>query len=268
MQLSQSSYYQLAPGSTYGRTDIGTSHKSNEDNFLIDTEIGLLVIGDGMGGHDGGEIASANTLLGIRDFLRDHQGTPELVSTSDQDATWSDQIRPTVMVLYDAVASVNTSLYEKNQARHYADGRGMGTTLTGLWHEPAQHSLIAFHVGDSRLYRYRNGDLCVLTRDHTLYQQAIEEGQIDNVPARNLLLQAVGPTQSVKPDIHSHLYNSGDLFLLCTDGLYGAAPHEILKQILQRTSLNGLEQTCADLISAAKEYGSTDNITALILQCK
>lgn len=267
MQLSPSSYHQLVTGSTFGLTDVGTLHQSNEDNFLIDTEIALLVIGDGMGGHDGGEIASATTLLGIRDFIRDRQSQADLFNSGDQDATWSDQMRPAVMILYDAVASVNTGLYEKNQARHYADGRGMGTTLTGLWHDPAQHTLIAFHVGDSRLYRYRNGELCILTRDHTLYQQAIEQGQIDNVPARNLLLQAVGPTRSVKPDIHSHLYQSGDLFLLCTDGLHGAAPHEILKQILQQTSLNGLEQTCADLISAAKLYGSTDNITALLLQC-
>ena len=269
MQVSLSVYHQLVPGSAFGMTDVGTVRISNEDNFLIDVETSMVAIGDGMGGHDGGEIASTNALLGMADYMRAHLTKEHSNQTlhTDPDATWSDQSMSQILALYDAVESVNNSLYEKNQAGYYADGSGIGTTLTGLWHDSKQHLLISFHVGDSRLYRYRDNELSILTRDHTLYQQAIENGQIDNLPSRNLLLQAIGPNASVAPDIQSHKYQSGDLFLLCTDGLHGAAPHELLTQSLSRADSLGLEQTCATLIELAKQHGSRDNITALLLQC-
>lgn len=271
-QLSPSLYHQLSLGQAYGVTDVGLVRKSNEDNFLIDEELGLVVIGDGMGGHEGGEIASANAIIALRDFIRsfvqerDANALP-IAAEHDPDATWSDETMPAVMTLFDAVEFANTQLYTQNLANHNGGGHGMGTTLTGIWQYLDKGLLVVFHVGDSRLYRCRAGELSILTRDQTLYQQAIEEGIVDNLPARNLLLQAIGPTVSVKPDVKSFAYQPGDLYLLCTDGLYGNTPHSAIEEIMRRTHAQNLEQSCLDLIELAKEHGSRDNITAILVIC-
>ena len=96
----------------------------------------------------------------------------------------------------------------------------MGTTLTGLWQFQKNGPLLVFHVGDSRLYRYRAGEFHQLTRDQTLYQQALEEGLTDNLPPRNMLLQAMGPYETVKPEVKPQPVQAGDLYMLCTDGLH------------------------------------------------
>lgn len=272
-QLSPSLYHRLSFGQAFGVTDTGLVRKSNEDNFLIDPELGLVIIGDGMGGHDGGEIASASALTSMRDFLekfvRDNAANqPSATPAYDPDATWSDATMPAVMAVFDAVEFANARLYTQNCANHYGEGRGMGTTLTGLWQYLNQGLLVVFHVGDSRLYRYRDGKLSKLTRDQTLLQQALDSGQAENLPPPNLLLQAIGPGASVKPVIRSHPYHPGDLYLLCTDGLHGAASDSAIAHILQQSAAHTLEQSCLDLIALAKQNGSRDNITALLLLCE
>ena len=272
-QLSPSLYHQLSLGPAFGATDVGLVRPSNEDNFLIDQELGLVVVGDGMGGHDGGEIASASAIIAVRDFIRSfihakESNTLPFEPSYDPDATWSDRMMPAVIALFDAVEFANTQLYEQNLANLKGDGRGMGTTLTGLWQYLDRGRLVVFHVGDSRLYRYREGKLSMLTRDQTLYQQAVDDGHVDNMPARNLLLQAIGPTATVKPDVRSHTYQAGDLYLLCSDGLYGEAPQAAIQEIMARTSADRLQQSCADLIDLAKQHGSRDNITAVLLMCQ
>jgi serine/threonine protein phosphatase PrpC len=271
-QLSPSTYHQLPLGVAFGATDVGLVRKSNEDNFLIDPEIGLIVVADGMGGHDGGEIASASAIIAVRDHIRafldaSHAAAPAALPEHDPDATWSDRTMPAVVTLFDAVELANTRLYAKNLADRYGEGSGMGTTLTGFWQYLDRGRLIVFHVGDSRLYRYRDGKLAMLTRDQTLYQQAIEAGQVDNLPSGNLLLQAIGPSAAIKPDVRSHIYQPGDLYLLCTDGLHGKVPHGEIEDIMKNTGTDRLQQSCADLIAAAKQHGSRDNITALLLLC-
>ena len=272
-QLSPSTYHQLSLGPAFGTTDVGLVRPSNEDNFLIDQELGLVIVGDGMGGHDGGEIASASAIVALRDFIgsfiraRESRALP-VEASYDPDATWSDKLMPAVMALFDAVEFANARLYQQNIANRKADGRGMGTTLTGLWQYLDRGRLVVFHVGDSRLYRYREGKLSMLTRDQTLYQQAVDEGHVVNLPARNLLLQAVGPTPTVKPEVRSHTYQAGDLYLLCSDGLHGEAPHAAIQEIMARTCADGLQQSCADLIDLAKRHGSRDNITAVLLMCQ
>lgn len=271
-QLSPSLYHQLALGPAYGITDVGLVRKSNEDNFLIDQELGLVVVGDGMGGHHGGEIASFEAIVALRSFIQSSRvetasNAPYRLEVDDPDATWSDEIMPAVITLFDAVEFANAQIYARNLANNQTDGQGMGTTLTGLWHCPDKNLLTVFHVGDSRLYRYRANELNILTRDQTLYQQAIEDGMIENLPARNLLLQAIGPTESIKPEVRSHSYQSGDLYLLCSDGLYGKTPHSVIEEIMRNTHAQNLEESCENLISLAKANGSTDNITAVLLIC-
>jgi protein phosphatase len=265
-------------------TDVGPVRSTNEDNFLIDEELGLVIIGDGMGGHDAGEIASAEAIMAIRDFVKkslaivddDNDDTipcggmlhlRPLPMSADSDATWSDETMPAVITLFDAVEFANDRLFSQNHAGKRLEGRGMGTTLTGFWNPFDNGPLVVFHVGDSRLYRYRPGDLALLTRDQTLYQQALESGAIDNLPARNLLLQAVGPDPSVKPAIQSHGVVPGDLLMLCTDGLHGSVPHAEIQTVLAGANSDNLQQSCAQLIARAKEYGGRDNITVVLTKC-
>ena len=225
-------------------------------------------------------MASKEALVAIRDFIQkvipfDQKDSDEPTTFSpahdasfyDPDATWSDDTMPAIMTLFDAVEFANSLLYAQNLANSNGEGHGMGTTLTGLWQFQKNGPLLAFHVGDSRLYRYRAGELSQLTRDQTLYQQALEEGLLDNLPPRNMLLQAMGPYESVKPEVKPHQVQAGDLFMLCTDGLHGSVPHGMMAELMGKTSAINLEQTCTELISLAKDHGSRDNITVMILAC-
>lgn len=119
--------------------------------------------------------------------------------------------------------------------------------------------MIFVHVGDSRLYRYRSGALIQLTRDQTLYQQALDKGAIENLPPRNVLLQEVGPTSVVNPEIRALRVECNDLLMLCSDGLHGSVPHGQIEQALTAATESMRVQTCSRLIEPAKEYGSRDN---------
>lgn len=288
--LSPSRPHRLPLAVAYGATDIGPVRSSNEDNFLIDETLGLAMVADGMGGHEAGEVASAAALTALRDYLRLHgapwlgaaagghggagdsqgDGAADTVpgpSALDPDATWSDPTMGAVGLIHDAIDSANHSLYRENVARGNADGGGMGTTLTGVWRPSAEAPLVLFQVGDSRLYRQRDGVLEQLTRDQTLYQQALDAGMIENLPARNLLLQAMGPSALLAPEVRSLLLQPGDVLMLCSDGLHGSVPHGEIAAALADTRAATLAPVCARLIALAKEYGGRDNITVLVLLC-
>ena len=268
--LSPSCLHQLPLMVAYGATDIGTVRTSNEDNFLIDARIGLAMVADGMGGHAAGEVASAGALTAIRDYLAAHGNLHRGggFEAADPDATWSDPAMRGVGLLHDAIEFANRSLYQRNVDNDCDDGGGMGTTLTGIWRAPGQAPLILFHVGDSRLYRLRAGQLDQLTRDHTMYQQALDAGLIDNLPPRNMLLQAIGPSPSVAPEVRSQVVQPGDLLMLCSDGLHGSVPHGEMEQAMALATPDTLAALCAALIERAKECGGRDNITILIALCQ
>jgi len=264
-QLTPSIYHRLAFGSAYGLTDVGLVRQSNEDNFLIDPLLRLVAVADGMGGHDGGEIAACLALETLRDALA--VADPKKSSPGDAfdpDATWQDEHMPAIVAVHEAVDAANARVYGANVQSGLGDGGGMGTTLTGFWQSLPDGPLVVFHVGDSRLYRYRDGELAVLTRDQTMYQQALEAGVSGDFPPRNLLLQAIGPTATVAPDVKACAPHPGDLYLLCSDGLYGNTPHAAIEQVLAGAHAQSLEDCCADLIALAKTHGSRDNITAVL----
>ena len=270
--LSPPRTHRLPAMQVFGATDIGTVRRGNEDNFLLDEEQGLAMVADGMGGHAAGEVASAGVLTELRDYLSRH--APALPAAGadadgaiDPDATWSDPAAGAVRLLHAAVAHANARLYEQNCARNRLEGDGMGTTLTGFWRGSSSAPLVAFHVGDSRLYRLRAGVLEQLTRDQTLYQQALESGMLDKLPARNLLLQAVGPSPAVTPEVRSHLVLPGDVLMLCSDGLHGSVPHGDIESALAMATPDTLGQVCGRLIEMAKVYGGRDNITVVVALC-
>jgi serine/threonine protein phosphatase PrpC len=255
-----------------GATDVGPVRRDNEDNFLLDEALGLAMVADGMGGHAAGEVASAGALSALRDYLARHASALPSAGTdatlfADPDATWPDPAGGAVRLLHAAVAHVNAQLYGENRARGRADGGGMGTTLTGFWHPPGAVQLVMFHVGDSRLYRLRGGVLEQLSRDQTLYQQALEAGLFDALPARNVLLQAVGPSPSIVPEVRAHLLLPGDVLMLCSDGLHGSVPHGEIEAALAGAGGGALDSACMGLIDMACRYGGRDNITVVIAAC-
>lgn len=266
--LSPSIYHRLSYGSAFGLSDVGLVRKSNQDNFMIDTALGLVAVADGMGGQEGGEIASFTALEALRAGVvqamddRDAASEPD---APDPDATWQDPNGTAVLAIYKAVELANASVYAANVGNERTGGGGMGTTLTGFWRGHDGGPLLVFHVGDSRLYRLRDGELHVLTRDQTLYQQALEAGASDSLPARNLLLQAIGPLDAISPDVSACDCMPGDLLLLCSDGLHGDVPHAAIAGALRRADAQSLDQCCETLVELAKTHGSRDNITALLV---
>nr|WP_314577964.1 protein phosphatase 2C domain-containing protein [uncultured Pseudomonas sp.] len=249
----------------FGHSDKGRVRQHNEDHFLLDSALELLAVADGMGGHEAGALASALALETLRDCLASAITQISCV-TSDPDATCQVPAMQAVGVLYAALECVNAGLYAENVARRMSEGSGMGTTLTGVWRPEAGGPLLMFHVGDSRLYRFRSGDLEQLTRDQTWYQQALDAGHFDRLPARNVLLQAIGPSQQVDPEIRVHPVQAGDLLMLCSDGLHGSVPHHEMAQLLHRVSDDNLGATSDRLIQLAAEYGSRDNATVVLVK--
>ena len=244
-----------------GLSETGPIRRHNEDRFLVDTALGLAAVADGMGGHRAGAQASTDTLAALQAALA-APGNDD-VAPQDPDATAVDARWRHIIRLQQAITQANAALYRRNRAHGRADGQGMGTTLTGWQWLPALAAIVQFHVGDSRLYRYRDGVLCQLTRDHTAYQLALESAAVGALPPQNLLLQAVGPAPSVTPDIALHAVYAGDLLLLCSDGLHGWVPHAELQQALDDAG-SDLDAACAHLVALAKLHSSRDNITAVL----
>jgi len=249
----------------FGHSDTGPVREHNEDHFVLDARLELLAVADGMGGHEAGALASAMAIDTLRDCLA-REIAQARATSSDPDATCQVPSMQAVGVLYDALEAVNARLYAQNTARRMSEGNGMGTTLTGVWRPHADGPLLTFHVGDSRLYRYRSGELEQLSRDQTWYQQALDAGHFDRLPARNLLLQAIGPSQRVEPEIRVQPVQSQDLLMLCSDGIHGSVPHHEIAQLLHRAGRYNLEATSQRLIQLATEYGSRDNATVVLVK--
>jgi protein phosphatase len=249
----------------HGLSDTGDVRPHNEDGFLIDRALGLAVVADGMGGHMAGEVASAGALAALHAYLAGLPGDAGADAAADPDATAINQRWRHTAALLHAVERANSVLYAENRERGHADGSGMGCTLTGIQTVPGMDAFVSFHVGDSRLYRHRDGVLTQLTRDQTAYQLALESGAPGALPPQNLLLQAVGPAAVVTPDIALHEVQKEDVLLLCSDGLHGWVPHAELEQLLGQTSMP-LAALCGELIALAKRHSSRDNITALLLR--
>ncbi len=237
--------------SAYGKTDTGLLRSNNEDSFFVDEQLGLFIVADGMGGHAAGEVASSMAIDVVRERLEpllDDQRSVEEVS----------------LVLTNAVSHANRSITQA--ATENSRWAGMGTTLTILLFHSEQ-ALLA-HVGDSRLYRWRNATLEQLSDDHSLIAEQLRRGIINKLDAetsnlRNVLLQAVGISEEL--DICRKVLpsESGDTFLLCSDGLTGMLADQQISAILGNNDLP--QQACEQLITAALAAGGKDNVTAVLV---
>ncbi|MBF0368600.1 MAG: serine/threonine-protein phosphatase [Magnetococcales bacterium] len=257
-----------------GCSDVGLVRTLNEDSFRIDEELGLLVVADGMGGHDAGEVASAQVIDSIQESLNTFiaekkdppaaRNQPAECDDDDEEPTLDDIPNPLVDTVSAAVNRANSSINNANWEKGYPEGMGMGTTVVGLWFPEFSETQVVFHVGDSRFYLYRQKRLLQVTQDHSMYQQWINFGGKGRPPAQNILLQAMGPAQKVRPDVRFQDLLKGDVVLLCSDGLSGMIDDKKIGEILSKVTADNLDASIDLLIKAAREAGGKDNITAIL----
>jgi PPM family protein phosphatase len=256
---------------TYGLSDVGRERSLNEDYFCIDEGLGLLIVADGMGGHAAGEIASRQAAETFYAFLKQAHGSSLLDSTEhdlelDADRTLEDLPHPSLDIIKAAAQRANTVLCTANQEKGWPTGQGMGTTIVGLWAQHAATESVVFNIGDSRLYLYRNQNLVRLTTDHSLYQLWLDSGQTGQAPPLNQLTRALGMSPHVSVDSHLYTFNSGDIVLLCSDGLSTMVPDTLIEETLcemvrARASMDSMGER---LVAMSNERGGSDNITVVL----
>ena len=242
----------------HGATDPGCVRANNEDNFAIDDELGLLVVADGMGGHNSGEVARELATTTIRDFARQMLAGGKNKVPEGGDASLS----PAGRQLEYFVKSANTMIYEKGRA--FPKDAGMGTTVVAALMEPK--SLTVAHVGDSRLYLWRRGELMLLTEDHSLVGDQVRRGLITPEQAsrsslQNILTRALGAEQDVKVDVADHPLVKGDVILLASDGLTKMVSDADIARTV--AAEGGPRRIVEALIAKAREAGGVDNITVV-----
>ncbi|MCW8956875.1 MAG: Stp1/IreP family PP2C-type Ser/Thr phosphatase [Gammaproteobacteria bacterium] len=242
-----------------GLTDQGKVRDHNEDSIGSNPGLGLAVLADGMGGHKGGEVASAlavDTILkSLKNSLNDLEpgGVDDSTGYSLESMAIEHAIKDANQVIYTA-ASKNSN-YE-----------GMGTTVVVLLFY--DNRLTIAHVGDSRLYRMRGNNLEQLTRDHTLIQELVDRGFYSEDDAqqsmnKNLVTRAVGVNPEVEVDLMEDMGLPQDIYLLCSDGLTDMIDDRLIEDIILNYKTN-LERIAKELIKQANEHGGKDNISALL----
>lgn len=231
----------------FGITDLGCSRPSNEDSFVLEPELGLFIVADGMGGAQAGEKASSIAVETMVGCVRD--ATP--VRSEE--------------VLAEAVRAANTRILELAAAN--PEFRGMGTTVVAVLLEPPGAHVLS--VGDSRVYLLRGGALERVTVDQTWVNEigrtlGLTEEQIHSHPFRNVLTMAVGSRESIEMRAYELQLEPGDLLLLCSDGLHGQVTDPELAETLRADG--SLADKAAGLVNKARAAGGPDNITAVLVE--
>ena len=246
----------------WAATDVGRKRSQNEDNFLIDKNLNLFVVADGMGGHASGEVASAIAVHTIRDVVFAERDL--LTSHAEIDSTAQMEL---CTLLEYAVHHASAQIFRK--AQQEPEKRGMGTTVVALL-IIGQRGFIAY-VGDSRIYLSRNGVIYPLTEDHSLMNELIRSGKVraDEFAVspyanfKNAMTRAVGVYEHVEVDILDFEILPGDAFLLCSDGLYDYLDDA---EITSNLALTNIEDIPGRFIDLANSRGGKDNVTALVVQ--
>lgn len=243
-----------------GRTDAGMVRSHNEDAVFISRNAGLVVLADGMGGYNAGEVAAgmATTFLGAELEKAFGDRAPSRLDGGGKLYAHA--------MLEEEIARANSAIYQAAQSQpKYA---GMGTTLvTAVFYD---NSVTVAHIGDSRLYRLRDNDLQLMTRDHSLLQEQMDSGMITADEARqsnnrNLVTRALGVDPSVLPEIRDYDTLPGDIYLLCSDGLNDMVEEKDIATTLQALSSN-LDLAANQLIKLANDNGGRDNVSVILVR--
>lgn len=235
--------------------------ENNEDSVLVDDEMRIYVVADGMGGHAAGEVASRLAVNAVRDVLVGQCDPDETRLVRDFDPEdASDMMRERLRY-----AMNQASVQIRREAEQRPGTRGMGTTVVALVVDGDRAHLA--HVGDSRAYLLRGDTLIRLTRDHTVVQQEIDAGRLTPelarlLPQRNILTQSVGFHGPVEPDTSTRVIQPGDTFLLCSDGLTDALDDDKLRALMAEHSPDELVDV---LVDTALRDGAEDNVTVVVV---
>lgn len=232
----------------YALSDIGLRRETNQDAYLCDNEKGLYLIADGMGGYEGGEIAS-NTAI---DVIRDHFTGVTAESFRSE--------------FGNLISLANDEIW--NKSSQHSNLENMGTTLLVL--VLAQEEFYIAHIGDCRAYLLRDNEIIQLTEDHNVSGAMLREGQLTEKEAmhhygKNLLTRSLGRHTYVRIDFITHDLQPKDYIFLCSDGLTGLVETAEIHKIVS-TGQNDLEQSCRSLLDLALARGGDDNITMILLK--
>lgn len=243
----------------FGATDVGRKRKSNEDAFLLDEALGLYVVCDGMGGHAAGEVASQEAADSIYGMVKN--GGSKLRPMIDPVST--EEAQAYLRLMESAIQAATYMVF--SMAEFDREHRGMGTTVSTLL-VSGDHAVFG-QVGDSRIYRVRQGRIEQITEDHTLVAWQIKQGLItaeeaNYSPQRNVITRAVGNKDYVEVDTGLLALEPGDRFLLCSDGLHGYLEDRDLEFLSHLDAAEAPQQ----FIDLANARGGKDNITAIVLE--
>jgi PPM family protein phosphatase len=242
-----------------GVTDTGRVREHNEDMIQYDTDIGLYVLADGMGGYNAGEVASGIAVKTIVNLVREALAR----ETLDQPDRETGLNRPSI-ILRDAIQRANKIIYQTSKTQPQCEG--MGTTIVCcLFYD---NRITMAHVGDSRLYRLRSDRFEQLTMDHSLLQELVDRGfyspeEAQRATNKNYVTRALGVEPNVDVEIHEEVASKGDFYLLCSDGLSDMVEDEDIHLTINTFSAN-LDTVAKQLIQLTNDNGGRDNVSVLI----
>lgn len=244
----------------FGKSDVGMRREKNEDRYLINEDIDLFMVADGMGGHVGGEYASNLAVQTVNDIFS------EIAEDEEAKFLKMNKINPEDVnaQIKFAVQTASSKIYD--EAEHDPNLKGMGTTSVLML--VRNNRIYIANVGDSRGYLLRDGEIVQLTEDHSLVGEQLRAGVISEVAARghklkNIITRSVGFQKDVEIDVVVKVPKEGDKYLLCSDGLTNMVDD---KEILEVVQDNDLEEACHVLIDMANTRGGDDNITVILTE--
>ncbi|MDH5518603.1 MAG: Stp1/IreP family PP2C-type Ser/Thr phosphatase [Gammaproteobacteria bacterium] len=245
-----------------GMTDTGLIRSHNEDSIGNDTSLNLAVLADGMGGHKGGEVASA---LAVNSILNDLPAELERCKNLDIDEDVSGYSYQTIAIK-NVIENANAVIFKAASKQIQYEGMGTTIVVTMFYN----NRLTVAHVGDSRMYRLRNHEMEQLTSDHSLLQELIDRGFYTQEEAakslnKNLVTRAMGIEESVQVDISEDIVQADDTYLLCSDGLSDMVDDRRINIILEENKFQ-IDLACTELIQQAKDNGGHDNISVIVIQ--
>lgn len=243
-------------------TDIGKIREKNEDNVLISSELGLGVVADGMGGHSAGEIASSIAVSVLAETIRKiNTGALKIPDT------FLPKLAATERKILMAANLANAAIYSTAQSSDIY--KMMGTTLTGVLFD--RDCAVAVHVGDSRIYLYREGKIIQITTDHSLAMEHVRRGLLSKADAdkskiQNVLTRAMGIKKNIEFDLLKFPVRAGDVLVLCSDGLYKGLTEQAIGEIVGREKELPIVKLCKHLVRTSNERDGQDNISAVVIK--
>jgi len=244
------------------RSDIGRKRKGNEDALFLNTDLRLFVVADGMGGHAAGEVAAKIAVDSINEFVT--------LTGGDQEITWPFGLDESISYdgnrLKTAIRHANRRVLEATRER--AEYEGMATTVAAVLVDGDVANLA--HVGDSRIYLWSDGDIHLLTSDHSWVNEQIQSGVISaeqarSHPLRNVVTRALGGRSDLMVDVQSRRMKADDVLLLCSDGLTTMIGDEDIARIISERG-GDITQAAQGLVEEANDRGGEDNITVILLK--